>query len=311
MDDSYDSKVLTSVTPMVGHGSQPATQEIHLFLAKAGQSPVNPTEEVIQEYMELVDKWNNQHGLAYTEKFGDHKMKPCHLCLIFRQKETHSDLPVRVMQTATYCKSNSMAEIIAQSHAQTEFFKQNGFDVVREKIEATAYGIDGIPQTKDELPTDLKTYFEFHIKTKCLDKSETDPMSVEEEDLLKKISAKFTVEFGSPVPLSYNINRHKEKDDGLGSQRFLNVRFRSAGMTEIKDKVDQIKTLIDNSGVLKVVKVISEYVWYDTLPGLDAGWIDFSPEEEVALMTYLKSVQNDLEQTQMRMSDGALMTEIS
>ena len=93
---------------------------------------------------------------------------------------------------------------------------------------------------------------------------------------LKSVSRELSSRFDVPVPLSYN--QSKEGTDE-GHQRFLNVRFRKCGMDAVKPRLAAVSEAIDATGLFKVRKTISEYVWYDTLPRLDHGWIDFSPEE--------------------------------
>ena len=81
--------------------------------------------------------------------------------------------------------------------------------------------------------------------------------------------------FGTPVPFSYNKSK-----TGVGKsfQRYLNVRFQ-CGFDEAYEKVKLICDEINATGTFKVVKVISEYVWYDTFRALDRGWIDFDDSD--------------------------------
>jgi hypothetical protein len=62
---------------------------------------------------------------------------------------------------------------------------------------------------------------------------------------------------------------------GKGYQRYLNVRFRQLGLNSIKEKLNEINVAIVELTCFKVIKTISEYVWYDTYVELDKGWIDF------------------------------------
>ncbi|MBS0628243.1 MAG: hypothetical protein JSS09_08540, partial [Verrucomicrobia bacterium] len=122
-------------------------------------------------------------------------------------------------------------------------------------------------------------YFEFHIKVGRLDKEDFCELTNLEIDQLKQISAEFTKKFKVPIPLSYNNNKDQHTGDKLGHQRFLNVRFRNIGFNSAASRVEAIKQAINNTGTFKVLKTISEYVWYDSYPVLDHGWIDYSPEE--------------------------------
>jgi len=283
LTNEYDLSVLTNHQQMTGTGTQ-ATHEIHIFLG-----PPNPPPELVSDYKKSVEKWNEIYQKDYSGQYGDYKMKACFLCLIFRDSDCNEN-PVYVMQSAIYCKSNSMEEVIEQSHLQAKFFESIGFNVIREKIEATAYGINGVPSIGSELPRFLKTYFEFHIKTKFSGTNENDPITQTEVETLRKISSSLTKQFRSPVPLSYNVNKDKTVDDGLGCQRFFNVRFRELGINEIKPKLDQIKMLVTTTKNLEISKIISEYVWYDTFPNLDHGWIDFAPNEEKKLLEKVDSL---------------------
>lgn len=290
---AYDADVLKRMPRMNGENGSLAVQEIHIFLA-----PINPNEEMVNKYNETVAKWNAEVGPSYREKFGEHYMKPCHLSLIFRKKNEHNvfvDNEIRVLQSATYCKTNSLEEVIAQSHAQAAYFKNAGFQVIREKIEASAYGIDSIPQTSESVTSG--TYFEFHIKVEHRNKKTNGPITADELELLKNISNKFTVQFGVPVPLSFNnhgknITINTSDAGANGYQRFLNVRFRNMGIKDIEPLLENIKTAINNTKVFSVIKVISELVWYDTLTSLDEGWIDFKKDgqinEQEELITYLR-----------------------
>ena len=99
-----------------------------------------------------------------------------------------------------------------------------------------------------------------------------------EIESLQKVSREFSQTFKRPVPLSYNENKNKLNQDGQGHQRFLNVRFRT-GRAEVVPHVKQVETAINELTPFKVLKTISEYVWYDTYTDMDKGWIDYSQEE--------------------------------
>lgn len=245
---------------MIGIGEMPATQEIHHFLL-----PLNPDKDTLQRYYDLVAQWNKENPSNLI-------MKPCYLALIYRKDGIEEE--VCVMQSARYLRSNDTDAVIEQCQKDTKFFESHGFKVAREKIEATAYGINGIPMTDAEAQKYPK-YFEFHIKVKRKDTDEYAPITEGEINKLKSIATLFSKKYNIPIPLSYNkINR-----DGKGHQRFLNARFREQGLDTVKPKVDSIKNTIKDTTGFIVAKVISEYVWYDTNTDMDHGWIDFTPEE--------------------------------
>lgn len=255
------SNVLPELTGTNGNN---AVQEIHIFL-----KDLNPTPETLQLYNAVVDEWNSLHPNTAD------KMKACFLALVFRDPEGKENV-VKVMQSARYLRCNSTAETVEEGHADAKWFEDHGLAVIREKIEATAFGINQIPLTLDALPSGK--YFEFHIKVGRKDREKTCPIEPDEIDILQAISLQFSQQFRIPVPLSYNENKNKFNDDGEGHQRFLNVRFR-CGRDAAVQCVKAIESAINEQTPFKVLKTISEYVWFDTLPELDRGWIDYSPEE--------------------------------
>lgn len=261
-----DAQYALTYPKMVGKNDSLATQELHIFLAE-----INPQPEMVQKYYQVVKEWNDLHP-----EMSD-KMKACFLALIFRDVDGN-DKTISVMQSARYFRCDDTEEVVRQAHADADWFVEKGFSVIREKIEATAYAIDGIPQTDEEAASYPAKYFEFHIKVGKKDAEDGAPLTAEEIQNLKTISRVFTSKFGIPVPLSYNCNKDKIQNDGQGSQRFLNLRFRDEGIKTIAPKVREVSSAIENAG-LKVLKTISEYVWYDSFPQLDQGWIDYSSEE--------------------------------
>ena len=262
---SNDAEYKKTYPDMKGKGS-PGTHELHIFL-----SEINPSQERVEKYYQAVKDWNAQHP-AITDK-----MKACYLALVFRSPDG-SENTVKVMQSARYFRSDDTDQVVKECHNDADFFVKKGFSVIREKIEATAYGIDGVPQTEEDTQTYKTKYFEFHIKIGHKDVGDNQPLSEDEIEQLKSISRQFTSKFGTPIPLSYNCNQDGVSGDGLGHQRFLNVRFRSQGMSSIKPKLEEINLAIAAVG-LRVLKMISEYVWYDSFTQLDHGWIDYTPEE--------------------------------
>jgi hypothetical protein len=176
---------------------------------------------------------------------------------------------------------------VQQSHEDAQWFVQHGFSVIREKIEAEAHGIEGIPMTDEEMNQYPTKYFEFHIKVGRVDQEDFSEMTQDEIEQLKEISRAFTLKFEVPIPLSFNNNRDQHTGDKLGHQRFLNVRFRNQGLHSLAPKIEEIKQAINGTGKFKVLKLISEYVWYDSFTALDRGWIDYSPEELKELMVCL------------------------
>lgn len=233
---------------MIGRSS-PALHEIHIFL-----SPVNPTEDDIERFQNVVRIWNEQHPNAQKP------MKACVLALDFRDQGI-----VTVLQSSRYYASNELPEIVRETHADSAFFCFHEFDVLREKIEASAHGTDGIPMTNDQVFWPLK-YFEFHVR---VEKENGDEMTSGELNHLIHVSVLLTHQMKVPVPLSFN----KLKGTDGKHQRYFNVRTRGKGLNESLLVVQELCDALKEP--FKVVKTISEYVWYDSFTSMDKGWIDF------------------------------------
>lgn len=251
---------------MIGAGSLPATHELHIFLA-----PINPDDQTVSRYQEIVAEWNS----TYPSNLG---MKPCLLTLVFRDERGQAT-NVTVMQSARYVRSNDDTYVIDQALNDAKWFTDRGFPVIRRKIEASAYGISGIPQTKDDVAQYPNEYFEFHIKVGRKDSTNTTAISPDEIAELNAVSLLCSKEYNIPVPLSYNNLKDKFNLDGEGHQRFLNVRFRGLGISDISPLLANIKSTIAEQTRFTVLKVISEYVWYDDNTLMDHGWIDYAPSE--------------------------------
>ncbi len=68
------------------------------------------------------------------------------------------------------------------------------------------------------------------------------------------------------MPLSYNALKP--------AQRFLNLRARGVGLEDALVPVRELEARIAETGVLGVVKVISEYVCFDDNRAIDNGWLE-------------------------------------
>ncbi len=268
--ESVDKSILNSTPEMIGRGGTPALQEAHIFLLPVWDEKSNPIDwELVKRYNQIVDKFNSIMNSSYPNW---KQMKNPLLALNFVNQGY-----LTVMQSSLYLLSNNKQEIIDCTHMLAKLFSAGGFVVIREKIEASVYGIDGIPKTNIDAEK-FTGYFEFHIRVEAnVNTNETNsngdrvPLSQQELKVLDMVSKEFTEKFGVPVPTSFNRSVHV---DG-GYQRYLNVRFRNTGSDEALLKVKEIVTKINSETNFKVVKVISEYVWYDTYVELDKGWIDF------------------------------------
>jgi len=261
----YDKSIIDSTPEMTGKNGSKALHEIHIFFLPLAMGKNELDEKVVQKYRDTINIFNKHSNII-----GDIKpMKDPILALNFRDVGY-----VTVMQSSLYVLSNSKQDVITLAHQIANLFSVAGLQVVREKIEASAFGIDGIPQTAEEAKKYNK-YFEYHIRVARKNDQDTTkslPLSEEEIGELETISKQFSEKFGVPVPLSYN--KSKEGTEG-GYQRYLNLRCRDMGSPDASKQVHEISQAIVDETSFKVVKVISEYVWYDTYVGLDKGWIDF------------------------------------
>lgn len=248
MDDINYSQTYPEITGASGK----ALQEIHIFL-----EPINPSDAYVDKFNKLVEKYNKIHNY-------EKPMKACHLALEFIEPKG----TVRVLQSSRYILSNNTIEVVGECHKDAVFFAENGFNVLREKIEATVHGNNGVPKTTNEMKNYPHKYFEYHIRITDVDNGVLDQKNLDE--LLIR-SNEMSKKFGIPIPFSYNKSKGS---DGL-HQKYLNVRFRKIGSIEANEHVMEIKKGIEELEGFKVSKIISEYVWYDTFPELDKGWIDF------------------------------------
>lgn len=284
-----DTQLIPTLT---GVGELGACCEIHIFLGPvATEETVNATEfrNVVAQYKEAVKLWNATRREVLGKRDQDvihGEMKAPVLTLVFRDGD--GEQPLTVCQSARYVYCNSVDKMQALCHEDAEFFRAQGFNVIREKIEATAHGIRGVPQDAAEASKYPHLYFEFHIKVqKRGDNGEPQPIAHEEETQLRALANSLSRDLRVPIPLSYNREKNESNTDNGGCQRFLNVRFYELGLAEIKPKLEAIYAAIESSGSFRKVKTISEYVWHDTNKALDHGWIEYSPAELAALQERL------------------------
>lgn len=241
-----------SLTPTTGS----AKHELHTFVGKP-----NPDAEMTAAYKAAVAEWNTTH----PDACGNERMKPCVLTLEFVINGTKT--PVTVLQSARYVVSNDMSWVVEQMHDDAAFFRERGFDILREKIEADAFGNDAIPAS-DASVADRDGYFEAHVKVElgCAD-------DIPE---LSRYAADLGARFDRPVPISWNANPDKyAPGDGEGGQRFVNVRFHDRGSKFFGKMLGELRAEINSKDGMHWLKHIAEWVWYDTNRAMDNGWIEF------------------------------------
>ena len=290
-----------------------ALHEIHIFVGPIYVSPPGISKEEEEKskawkdfqrqvdlYKAMVELWNQLRPVFQERDAGiaSHaEMKAPVLTLIFRDGD--GEKPVTVCQSARYVRCDDVEKVKEFCHEDAQFFTDQGLTVLREKIEATAYGIQGVPQTAEEAAKFPDLYFEFHIKVQREgDELDAEPKLIteREEKQLRQAANELSRQLDIPIPLSYNREKNQSNLQNGGCQRFLNARFYGKGMREIKPQLNAIQRAIDNLAEeegekYRVLKIISEYVWYDTLKTMDHGWIDYSPEELAALKQRLAAAQ--------------------
>ena len=241
------------------------TFEIHIFMV-----PTNPEDnfdEIVEQYIEVTEQLNKERRLKDPNC---NLIKPCLLALDFRGKGY-----VTVMQSSRYCVCPDLETAVTECNKEADLYlekfrEQNvPITIIREKLETLACS-HGVPVTDEEAQKYPK-YFEFHIRVARKNEDTESRITNEELEELSKISKKFTEQFGTPVPLSYNKIRDQ--------QRYLNVRFSGIGSETARARVAAIVEAIKQSEYFKWIKTIAEYVPYDSFRALDKGWIDFDDFE--------------------------------
>lgn len=212
------------------------TFEIHIFVM-----PLDPSPEIAQRF---------------TDACGTH-MKGLLLRLDYENKGF-----VGVLQTSRYVRG-SLADAIAAADVDADILTKAGFEVVRKKVEAVATN-DGVPQNaSDAQHSPADRYFEFHL---LIHNTSGEPISNDQVVSLRSIAESMRDRLKQPVPLSYNALKP--------GQRFLNLRARGVGLEDAMVPVRDLQQHIKQAGTLDVVKVISEYICFDTNRAIDNGWLE-------------------------------------
>jgi hypothetical protein len=219
-------------------GNVTGTFELHVFVA-----PLDPPPEVVARFQAACQ------GAAVPTK-------ALHLKLDYVNRGF-----VSVLQTSRYVQGD-LAHAIESIHVDAAMIRAAGLEVIREKVEALGTNA-GVPLNDDDARHEPEgRYFEFHI---LIDGREH---ALSEEDMLslRSVSRDFSERLRAPVPLSYNIMKP--------SQRFLNMRGHGVGLDRASAPVHELERRIAGGGSLKVTKLISEYICFDTNPAVDDGWTE-------------------------------------
>lgn len=219
------------------------TFELHVFVA-----PLDPPPEVIEAFTAAC-------------RSASVPTKALHLRLDY----VHRGF-VGVLQSSRYV-TGDVEHAIRSIHEDAEMLRAAGLEVIREKVEALAAN-EGVPKcATDAERSPRDRYFEFHLLI------DGDDHALSEDDMvsLRGLSREFSERLRAPVPLSYNTMKP--------SQRFLNMRARGVGLDAATAPVRELERAIAERGGLKVTKLISEYICFDTNRDVDNGWTEPLPAE--------------------------------
>jgi hypothetical protein len=209
--------------------------EVHIFVA-----PLNAPQEV-------QDK--------FKKDCNDNGLKCCNL----RLDTVHLGM-VGALMSSRYV-SGTMDKIWRESFKDAQLLAKLGWDVIRNKIEATA-SIEGVPVTDtDAKSLPKKTYFEFHMVFQNSDGTTPDPKGIEE---VKGIAKKLEQEWNICIPLSENC---------FGTQRFLNMRTYGIGRENAFPRLEELAEHVRAAGYL-VPRFIREFGVYDSAVEVDCGWLE-------------------------------------
>ncbi|MGN9845223.1 hypothetical protein ACTMTI_44595 [Nonomuraea sp. H19] len=131
--------------------------------------------------------------------------------------------------------------------------RDEGFDVVRVKIEAAPWN-DDVPASAEAAAALSACYFEHHAKVAVRD----DPAA------LATIAGRH----------SAHVSRNARRLRADGShERFVTQRCRNVGLPEARRRFDALLTELRSAG-FAVLEAEQEFVVHDDNPGVDNGWIE-------------------------------------
>lgn len=233
----------------------PAVHELHVYLE------VNPTIEKVCQFIKSVNQWNDK----YPEL--KRKMKAYNVGAL----DEATGKAVYVMLSARNFQSNSQDAVIAELKSDAKWFEEQGFKILRQKIEAKALISLGIPLNGDEMKNYPGSYYEFHVQVARKNTEDKSAFSEAEINELNKLSKTLSEQLRIPVPQSFSMNNDSvvAGDRSHGCRRFFDLRFHKLGLNDILPLLEKVQKTIDKTGSFRHVKNINEYVWYDTYPQLD------------------------------------------
>ncbi|MGW2429681.1 hypothetical protein [Streptomyces sp. NPDC001640] len=184
--------------------------------------------------------WAEHHGIKYTRIVLDRGRTP--------------DQPM-----LTCPGRGHLAGQLATARQWSQRLQDDGFRVVRLKIEAAPWNAD-VPETDDEA-ADLPghCYFEHHAK-----------LVLSSESQVAAVRA-------LAAPHSAHVSRNARRTSAHGRhERFVTQRCRGVGREEADRRLDVLLRVLTAAGY-EAVEVEKEFVVYDDNPAVDAGWIKGEP----------------------------------
>ncbi|SDH83641.1 hypothetical protein [Nonomuraea jiangxiensis] len=137
--------------------------------------------------------------------------------------------------------------------------RDEGFDVVRVKIEAAPWNED-VPRSAAAAVALTGCYFEHHVKV------------VVRDDVTPPAGIAQLAEIAQRHSAHVSRNARRECDDG-SAERFVTQRCRDIGLSEAGRRFDALVTELRSCG-FAVLETEREFVVYDSNPQIDKGWIE-------------------------------------
>ena len=151
----------------------------------------------------------------------------------------------------TFHARGQLSAVAAEAQRWEKHLSEDGFTVVRLKVEASPFNA-GVPQLDADASPDR--YFEHHVKL-VIDGAGL--------DLARGISLRHNA----------HVSRNARRGDPEGRhERFVTQRCHDCGRPEAHRRLDALLAELTAAG-LSIVEVEREYVVLDSNPAVDAGWI--------------------------------------
>ncbi|MEW9531237.1 hypothetical protein [Microbispora sp. NPDC049125] len=193
--------------------------------------------------IERLGAWARSNGVKFTHIVLDRGAVPSQPMLTIRGRGT-------------------LSERRAAASACAARLRDEGFDVVRVKIEAAAWNED-VPQTDATAAALAGCYFEHHVKVVVQGglSSPAEPADLTELAGLAEAHS---------AHVSRNARRRHE--DG-SHERFVTQRCRGVGSPTAGRRLEALLSELDKSG-FAVLEAEREFVVHDDNPRVDHGWIE-------------------------------------